>query len=775
MKRQKAKGFPELEKAFVKWFSQSQQENVPKGGIVTKDKEVPRGPFHVRSDISHPCYKQSWSFYRTNTNILQLTSQIKYYTISHTKVKNIDEVKDTLNKNYETRVEKKPALNAYWIQKGHSYYKYQPYYSEVAKEENELFISANKGFLENLQFLLQCTYHQFWNYVIFEPRLKTILRSYLLNPVHIYELKYLEGEYLTFYDDIYNKVAMIYLRMLTCKESNVEFMSEETLLKLLDTNKIINYIDIMNLLMLYNKTNPKLINQIDHLFFSDKQKTKYTKELVKILNHFLLIFDMVGGQICGFEQNSVVIPIGIRSKPSVFDPYWLEEVVTYLLDTAATLNSLLSYCPPAIESAFSLGLAYRLTYFYNRIYPALYEMMHDRSNLPPNWPSIKARILDHIAMSRNEFVNAFHAIVTHFIDEIIQTLGDNEKQDACLERYISLISAALEDELFIFDYHHTHQIDLQLQTLADFHPQITRDHMRTNYILECLSTLPTLEKLKEQKIEKKAELNFTLPTTVQETSSLNEENQKHTYTESEILDLTKAVADTLPHLGDGFIRECLISYNYNTSEVISAILDERLPLRLDALPRDLIYVPPEPAPEQPTLAYTGKRPDYKDATQLLNDKSELEDVKKFVLKVSNVSYDPYDDEYDDRYDDEPVLRFYDKTDESSMYEHMGKRFEGYELVSDPSESSSEEEQDEAAAAKPKNAFCEDPAVLRAKREANRGGRGRSNDVVGKPKGQGQDKNVLHNREKKNVHKSSRANHNRKGGAQWKRNKGMIPS
>lgn len=48
------------------------------------------------------------------------------------------------------------------------------------------------------------------------------------------------------------------------------------------------------------------------------------------------------------------------------------------------------------------------------------------------------------------------------------------------------------------------------------------------------------------------------------------------------------------------------------------------------------------------------------------------------------------------------------------------------------------------------------------------------NVVGKPKGQGQDKNVLISRDKKNTNKSSRANHNRKGGAQWKRNKGMVP-
>lgn len=42
-----------------------------------------------------------------------------------------------------------------------------------------------------------------------------------------------------------------------------------------------------------------------------------------------------------------------------------------------------------------------------------------------------------------------------------------------------------------------------------------------------------------------------------------------------------------------------------------------------------------------------------------------------------------------------------------MYEHIGKRFEGYELVSDPSESSSDEQEEEAGASKSKDAFCED--------------------------------------------------------------------
>lgn len=49
------------------------------------------------------------------------------------------------------------------------------------------------------------------------------------------------------------------------------------------------------------------------------------------------------------------------------------------------------------------------------------------------------------------------------------------------------------------------------------------------------------------------------------------------------------------------------------------------------------------------------------------------------------------------------------------------------------------------------------------------------DVVGNLKGQGQDSNTTNSRHKKDVNKSTRANHNRRQGAAFKRNRGMIPS
>lgn len=230
-------------------------------------------------------------------------------------------------------------------------------------------------------------------------------------------------------------------------------------------------------------------------------------------------------------------------------------------------------------------------------------------------------------------------------------------------------------------------------------------------------------------------------------------------------------------------------------------MDENLPPHLSNIPQDVIRIPPEPQPKKPVLAYTGKKPSYKNANQLLDDKTDLKEIKNFVLKSrydvnkmhlhlnrlifsSNISFDVYDDEYDDRYDDEPAIHLYERSEETDLYKYMENRFDGYDLVSDPS--STDEENDnkptpinkEKKPDKSSGAWCEDPAVLRARKEAQKSqysSKPRSNDVAGKPKGQGQNKDVLQNRNKKNVNKNSRANHNRKSGAQWKRNKGMLPS
>lgn len=224
----------------------------------------------------------------------------------------------------------------------------------------------------------------------------------------------------------------------------------------------------------------------------------------------------------------------------------------------------------------------------------------------------------------------------------------------------------------------------------------------------------------------------------------------------------------------GFILQCLEHYQYNLTDTLAAILDENLPPHLAEIPFDTPRIPEETEPEeQPFVAHRGKREDYKDTMQLLDDKNAIKDIKNLIIINSTTKDETSDDDFDDRTYDDPALPANDDDDgEERVLRHMATSSKNLTVASD----SSDDSEEEASARKPPGAFCEDPAVIRERREAQqrrKSGRGRSFDVVGKPKGQGQEKDVQHNRDKKNVNKSSRANHNRKKGAQWKRSRGMI--
>lgn len=73
--------------------------------------------------------------------------------------------------------------------------------------------------------------------------------------------------------------------------------------------------------------------------------------------------------------------------------------------------------------------------------------------------------------------------------------------------------------------------------------------MRTNYILECLSTLPNL-----QDIKFKREKQIKFPDGLQEQPKFSveiNEIEKSQPSESDIQEMIHSIMDTLPHLGDG--------------------------------------------------------------------------------------------------------------------------------------------------------------------------------------------------------------------------------
>lgn len=70
---------------------------------------------------------------------------------------------------------------------------------------------------------------------------------------------------------------------------------------------------------------------------------------------------MIGGHVCGFEPDAVIVPIAIDEKPAVFNEIWVYSVVDYLFNTICTLHMLLKFHKPSISVAVSKGIPYRYT------------------------------------------------------------------------------------------------------------------------------------------------------------------------------------------------------------------------------------------------------------------------------------------------------------------------------------------------------------------------------------------------------------------------------
>lgn len=296
---------------------------------------------------------------------------------------------------------------------------------------------------------------------------------------------------------------------------------------------------------------------------------------------------------------------------------------------------------------------------------------------------------------------------------------------------------------------------------------------------------------------------------------------------------TRRILDVLPHLGDGFVRRVLNRYD-SCEEALTAILEQNLPPDLIHADQSEVYIPPDP--QDAYYEKTGikhfnvfdgdkfdvlvkENPDYivkinkaskddpKDLGELLDDKRDLEAYRKRYEEYSMVEHSIYDDEYDDSYDafllSETRIKSKDFRSKLAEFEDPDDDEEENDDAEEDNndENDDEEEEEEKSNQQQRNYkgsanntrnnyekpmdFCENPEVIRARYEAKRaakyGHQSSSNkapppqqrDVVGEAKGKGQSKEVTINRHKKDVNKSSRANHNRKSGAAFKRSKGMM--
>ncbi|MBN3309281.1 ASCC2 protein, partial [Amia calva] len=301
----------------------------------------------------------------------------------------------------------------------------------------------------------------------------------------------------------------------------------------------------------------------------------------------------------------------------------------------------------------------------------------------------------------------------------------------------------------------------------------------------------------------------------------------------ELESLLSHVKELFPDLGEGFILACLQEYGYSSEIVINNILEDNLMPSLAQLDRNL----PRPVKEEKPAVLSTRSNVFDDdefdvfsrdqvdtsriwkgrrqgesARELLNDKQHIEEQRARYQAYQTVvdevlvgkgepgsdiyGYD-YDDEYDDTYDDNQVGA--NDLDEDSellsrrpfitpLVLRMGKQEDGKEEEDD-----GDEEEEEKVGLKSWILHGEGGGTGLA--ESHMGvwlGRSQgssvpiflcfprfrpegSSNVAGGPRGQGQSKETVQDRRKKEANKSGRANHNRRAMADRKRNKGMIPS
>jgi len=278
----------------------------------------------------------------------------------------------------------------------------------------------------------------------------------------------------------------------------------------------------------------------------------------------------------------------------------------------------------------------------------------------------------------------------------------------------------------------------------------------------------------------------------------------------------------LPYLGEGFVERVLVEYQYKVDAAINALLENNLPPHLAELDQSLAKeerkVSRGPSPVMRSVydedefdvntrdtvdtsrIYKGKKDKTRDAKKLLDDKKDIVQLKdkfdKLGIVADEVYYkgnyedeNGYDDEYDDTYDDTAVGE-----QEPDAGEEFGRAFvlpvalgggKIRQQVIDAESNSDDDESD----IKPNVNFVRNPEEIRQEQERRRaekmsrghkkgapGGGGVSSngvpphrDVVGRAKGQGQEKSVLIARARKNANKGK----GQRAGADRKAAKGMY--
>ncbi|KAI8036013.1 activating signal cointegrator 1 complex subunit 2 [Drosophila gunungcola] len=709
-----------------------------------------------------------------------------------------------------------PALDEHWVRREKPFGSYLCQMSSYGRLKSgaalEEWSFAANNCRQDMEFLLSLSQHEFWSYMVYEESAMAAIVTFLqrANPYYRQQPeaessgrdKELEQANLL-YGQLLDLVVRLVMRLCTAEESDTEWISPQQHSSLLYTNYLVSVPMLFDLLIAVGDAEPANVELLRQIFEKVlRQQPEYRKDLKEALafyeSAFLSMQIQVENEGCEGAGGGAPLDADLET------PY--DDVVLFAMDCAYTLRLLLLLCPELVETIEQLRLAQSIANFYDMTVPMLYKNIY---MVNPGASSLR-----WLNETRQQFLS------------VVRRLVSLQMEAGRGQQLVELLQECLSAQTFVVDYQRQYPLEHDMEMLLQRCPNIKNykvDFVIAGYqkaLSSCpggimaddmaLDNLVDTEEEDDEFEDEDSSRTSPLPTTTAANGAARD------------LDLeVTAVLDVLPDLGRGFIRRLLTRYE-NSEQAIAAILDDNLPPDLAQMDRQEVYVPPDPQDKLQRRTgvrhfnvHDGDRYDVltrdqpeciikqgkglpgapRNAEQLLDDKRDLEQLKERYQQYAMVEETPlesgeYDDEYDDSYEAlnegqaPPVSLLRARLQGAAS----NSAYEAQDQVEDDDDEESSGSGSEAETAKRNGReFCENPEVIRARyqqrqmakygqRNGGGGGGGAGSGgaaVVGAPKGQGQSQQTQRNRGQKEAHKSSRANHNRKAGAAFKRSKGMM--
>ncbi|XP_053677991.1 activating signal cointegrator 1 complex subunit 2 [Anopheles nili] len=684
-----------------------------------------------------------------------------------------------------------PALHITW-KDSRCFTKYTGFKIEDADIVNqsnlEQWFNETEWFIKDMKYLLKLEHHRFWSTILHNSSAMESVISFMQNALPFYlnsVLQTLENErFLLVYSSAHALVFRVCCRITTMQESKWCWMEADFYAKLIYKKFIVTVPFLFDMVSIYGKDNAEEMSRI--IEFILKLQPNYTQDIKQGLSYLLNAFVVIQKR-CETEL----------IQPSVSEET-LNDLALYAQDCCCILMQLVEISPSVRHMSSELNIEFVITNFYENVLTALYRSIQDMNK--------HSRFLTQLNDMRVGMLDTFRSILIIQLEKILENSDENL---LAADKFINILTECLVNSTFVNDYKNVYDIEDDLKIVQLGYKsveQVKYDFIQKAYAIE--------KDFSEQRIL------LNIPTEPLDEFDVKTSNDHSDYVvgqenaafEQQIELNVQQIKDLLPHLGVEHIRNVVCCCD-KVEQAVSILLENNFSETNQSQHDELgeVNIPIDPLDEfylrtgiDRLNIYDGDELDVmvndkvkgiikkgkgmpgqaKTINELLDDKSHIQQVRHIYQQFDLIAENEVDD---DEYDDS----FEAMAESESRHVKLVKGARNI-LADEEQDNESESEKDnESEHEQDSNrnvalAFCENPEIARQRYENRLSSKylrrhgtvasvAKDADVRGKPKGQGQDSKVLLNRKHKNENKAFSGNHNRKQGASYKRNRGMLPS